>query len=300
MKEELLASLFDSHYSEQEKKTAASVITLLRVVSALRHPEYGCPWDREQTHESLRSYLLEETFEAVEAIDEKIPAHLQEELGDVLLQIALHSQLASENDTFTFRDVADSISKKMIDRHPHVFSNTSAETSEEVLENWEALKDREKSSDNSACKKLSDRISLLPGTLPALLTAERIGEKSARSGFDWQSLSQVRAKVQEEFSELEAELDSFLSSNPDPDKPLKTRTPDSTDVSRAGEEIGDCLFTLTQTARWLGLSAEELLRKTHSRFLARVISMENELPDDFLSSSREDKEAAWNSAKKNR
>jgi MazG family protein len=299
MKEKLLASLFDPDFSEQEQKTAASLITLLRVVSALRHPEYGCPWDREQTHESLRSYLLEEAFEAVEAIDENVPANLREELGDVLLQIALHSQLASEKNSFTFKDVADSISRKMIDRHPHVFADTSANTSEQVLRNWEEIKAKEKSQDASTRKQLSEKIRSLPKTLPALLTAERIGEKSARTGFDWNSLSSVYAKVQEEYTELETELKSFLSATTDPAQPLPSQNTTTNQPSRAGEEIGDCLFTLTQLARWLGLSAEDLLRQTHNRFLARIRSMEEKLPQDFLSSTREDIEAAWNHAKNN-
>ncbi len=297
MKKELLASLFDANYSKQEQQTAASVITFLRVVETLRHPEYGCPWDKEQTHESLRSYLIEETFEAVEAIDKNEPAHLGEELGDVLLQIALHAQLASEKETFTFKDVVDSIAKKMIDRHPHVFSDTKADTSEEVLKNWEALKSKEKSTNSVTPENLSSKITSLPKELPALLVAERIGEKSARFGFDWSSLTEVQSKLEEEFKELEIELHSFLSSTKNPSSPLTIRDGTDLNISKIGDEIGDCIFTLTQIARWLGLSAEDLLRKTHQKFLKRIRSMEKELPEDFLSSSREEKESAWNRAK---
>lgn len=296
MKSKLLESIFEETYTEEEQKTATAVIKLLRVVSTLRHPEHGCPWDKEQTHESLRSYLIEETFEAVEAIDLKKPDLLKEELGDVLLQIALHAQLASEEKTFSFKDIADTISEKMIRRHPHVFSDTTAKNSEEVLKNWEQLKSKEKSESPDLKNKLSEKIKSIPKSLPALLFAERIGDKSARYSFDWNSLSEVQKKLQEEYQELEVELNQFIAAN-NPHTPLKANQTSQLNLKDIGGEIGDCLFTLTQTARWLGLSAEDLLRATHEKFLHRILSMEEELPADFLSSSRENIENAWNKAK---
>jgi tetrapyrrole methylase family protein / MazG family protein len=296
-----ITKLSDAPITEEEHSTAKNLIRLLRVVASLRDPEHGCPWDKEQTHQTLRSYLIEETYEAVEAIDLNSPEALSDELGDVLLQVALHGQLGGESHTFTFNDIVKKITKKMIDRHPHVFGEVHASTSKEVLENWETLKAKENTAGSTSRKKLSEKISTLPPSLPALLTAERIGEKSARWGFDWSSLSEVYDKVKEEFKELDTEVSTLLQNAEDPYAPLPASKNESLHAqsTRIGEEIGDCLFTLTQIARWLGLSAEDLLRDTHKRFLSRIKNMEEHMPDDFLDSSREDKERAWDLAKEN-
>lgn len=296
-----ITKLSDAPITEEEHSTANNLIRLLRVVASLRDPEHGCPWDKEQTHQTLRSYLIEETYEAVEAIDLNNPEALSDELGDVLLQVALHGQLGRESHTFTFNDIVQKITKKMIDRHPHVFGEVHASTSKEVLENWETLKAKEKVAGSNTRKKLSEKIYSLPPSLPALLTAERIGEKSARWGFDWSSFSEVYKKVKEEFDELHSEVTVLLNSVQDISSPLSASHDESlhSQTTRIGEEIGDCLFTLTQIARWLGLSAEDLLRDTHKRFLSRIKNMEQQMPDNFLESSREDKEKAWNQAKMN-
>jgi MazG family protein len=296
-----ITTLTDAPLTKEEEGTAKNLVLLLRVVASLRDPEHGCPWDKEQTHQTLRSYLIEETYEAVEAIDLNIPEALSDELGDVLLQVALHGQLGSESNTFTFNDIVQKITKKMIDRHPHVFGDIHASSSRDVLDNWETNKAKEKAPGSKARKKLSEKISTLPPSLPALLTAERIGEKSARWGFDWSSLSEVYDKVKEEFVELDTEVTALLHKAQDTSSPQSISNNKSfhTQTTRIGEEIGDCLFTLTQIARWLGLSAEDLLRDTHKRFISRIENMEKHMPDDFLESSREDKEKAWDQAKKN-
>jgi MazG family protein len=268
------------------------------VVECLRHPEYGCPWDKEQTHESLKSYLIEESYEVLESIDENEPNHLKEELGDLLLQIFLHSQLSNEENQFCFKDVADSITNKMISRHPHVFSSVSADTSEKVLSNWEKIKAKEKADNNnlSVNNTLTDKINSIPKSLPALLISERIGDKSGRFSFDWSKFSDVKIKLKEELDELEKELVSFLKNKAEPTKPIKS-TDYPNELSKIEDELGDCLFTLAQISRWLGLSAEGLLRKSNSKFLKRVKLMEENLEKELSLSSDEEKDNAWKKAK---
>jgi len=292
---------FSAPFTSQEENTAKAIIQLLRIVSALRDPETGCPWDIEQTHKSLRSYLIEESHEAVEAIDKEDPEELSSELGDVLLQVALHSQLATESSAFNFEDVCNKISKKMIDRHPHVFGDSKISNSKEVLENWEKLKAKESKSntnDQEEPASFSSKLNSLPKSLPALLIAERIGEKSARWGFDWSNVNEVWLKVKEEINELEEAISALPLSPEEIQSPLEQSNEImKKGAQRAGEEIGDCLFSLSQIARWLGLSAEDLLRETHQRFINRISLMESEMPNGFFNSTNEEKEKAWLKAK---
>ena len=180
---------------------------LVSIMEALRDKELGCPWDKEQDHISLRSYMIEEAYEAVEAIESKDDKELASELGDVLLQVVFHCQLAKERGAFSLNDVIKSISEKMIRRHPHVFSNDTVADSTDVLKNWEKIKKEESKDSNNIKKSFADSIAKLPATMPALLTAERIGEKSARVQFDWNDINDVVKKVEEEISEIKEALD---------------------------------------------------------------------------------------------
>lgn len=230
------------------------VLRLLRVMAALR-AEDGCPWDRQQTHQSLRRYLIEEAYEVAEAIDNNDTALLREELGDVLLQVAFHSQIAAENGNFTFFDVCKEISDKMISRHPHVFDKARNIGFREVMEGWEARKNKEK-----------NRKNILEGVfwgLPSLLFACKIQEKTARIGFDWSSIEPVWEKLNEEW----AEVHEAVAEN-DPD--------------HIEEECGDALFASVNVIRHLGVEPETALRRTNEKFCRRFHSVEEQMRADGL------------------
>ncbi len=207
----------------------------------------GCPWDREQSLQTLRPYVIEEAHEVADAIDRGSPEDLCEELGDLLLQIVFQAELASVKGWFGPDDVVNAICTKMVRRHPHVFGDEHASTSAEVLHRWEQLKALEK----------KDRGALegVPVSLPALLRATRVGEKAARFGFDWPDATGPRAKVDEELSELDAAVKSG-------------------DMEHASRELGDLLFALTSYARKLGVDAESSLRETLLRFGERLSAVE--------------------------
>lgn len=283
-----------------EPKTAQSFITLVEIIQALRTPGTGCPWDLEQNHRSLRPYVVEEAYEVVQAIESEDDAHLCDELGDVLLQVVLHAQVAKDRGAFDINDVIQQVTAKMIRRHPHVFGDVKVEGAHDVVRNWEKIKGEEKK-DSSAgsAHPVGDRLASIPNSLPALLRAQRLGEKAARVHFDWGSVAGVLEKVKEELGELQAEIDV------EPD--LKTITGQPAQVSKAitedrarglEHELGDLLFSLCQLARWLGLSAEDSLRNCGSRFISRFKKMEesaqgklNELTEDKL-------EELWQAAKR--
>lgn len=217
---------------------------LKQIVQRLRSPD-GCPWDREQTHESLKPHVIEECYELIDAIDEKDDQGVEEELGDLLLQVVLHAQMASEEGRFDFDSVADVISEKLIRRHPHVFGDTKLATSDAVLKQWDAIKRREK----------TDRASALDGVprgLPALAKAQKTQSKAARVGFDWADAEGALQKVEEEIKELhQAEISEKLA-----------------------EELGDLLFSVVNFARKSKLDAEELLQAATRKFSERFRKME--------------------------
>lgn len=226
--------------------------TLQAIMARLRAPEGGCPWDREQTHASLRQYLLEETYEALEALDAGDVAALQEELGDLLLQIVFHAQVADEAGEFDLGDVAAGISRKLIRRHPHVFGDVSAADAGAVLRNWEALKRAERTEragSETAPKSMLDGV---PRAMPALAYARAVQERATRVGFDWPSVDGVLDKVAEEARELVAATSS---------------------VARQ-EEFGDLLFVLVRLAAWLNVDAEDALRAANQKFRTRFEAME--------------------------
>jgi len=249
---------------------------LVAIMARLRSPD-GCPWDREQTHQSLKPYLLEETCEVLDAIDEGIDAELAEELGDVLLQVVFHAQIASETNRFAIEDVAGAIADKLIRRHPHVFGDAIANTPEEVLVNWNAIKNQEKADKNRKTSALDG----VPRHLPALLRARRIQEKAAKVGFDWSNSEEVIEKVREEVSE-------FINAHAE-------RSPE-----RLREEFGDMLFALVNVTRFLDICPEEALTQCIRKFQTRFEFIESELAKQGKTpetSSLKEMDALWEQAK---
>lgn len=241
---------------------------LIETVAILRS-ENGCEWDRQQTHQSIRQNMLEEAYEAAEAIDEKNVEHLKEELGDVLLQVVLHSQIAKDNQEFDIQDVAKMLNDKLIHRHPHVFGNEKTADTKKILENWEKLKAQEK----TERKRTMDGI---PSTLPSLLRAMKISKKAVRSGFEWQNYSQLLDCFKSEIKEFE-----------------KAKTFDEKE-----EELGDILFSLVNVARWNKIDPEVALAKANVKFIKRFNKLE-ELAEKQLSElSFEEYEELWAQAKK--
>lgn len=225
---------------------------LVQVVATLRG-ENGCPWDRAQTHETLKSDLIEEAYEVIETIDAKDPKKLQEELGDLLMQVMLHAQIAKDGGDFSISDVIQSITDKLIRRHPHVFGDVTVNDTAEVLKNWEAIKRNEAGYEER--KSILDGI---PNHLPSLLRAQKIQSKAARVGFDWDSVSDVLPKLEEEIKEIKESIAKG----------------DSAEVEM---EIGDLLFSVVNLCRFLDVQAEEALRKANRKFITRFQQMEAEL-----------------------
>lgn len=235
------------------EEKANSFLRLVELMAQLRSEE-GCPWDREQTKENLKTYLLEETYEVLEAIDADSHDKLKEELGDLLFQVIFLARLCEEEGGFDIFSVIETICQKMIRRHPHVFGQTKLETSREVLKNWERIKQMERA--HSPSPYLSD----VPKSLPSLLRALRITEKASRVGFDWKSWKQVYEKVKEEMEELEQALN---------DQDLKHKQ----------EEMGDLLFSLANLSRFIAVDPEEALRKTVAKFISRFSYIEERLKE---------------------
>lgn len=277
-----------------------SINELEDIMEILRDPERGCPWDKEQTHETLRSYLIEEAHEAVEAIDHKDDNELIAELGDVLLQVIFHAQIAKERGAFSLSDVISCISQKMLRRHPHVFSDSAAKDSKEVLENWEKIK-REEKGNTANQTKFTESLEHIPLHTPALIKSERIGEKSARVQFDWADIKDVLNKIDEEILEIKEAYSTVFENNSVP-HPLQGssiyHTEKAEDLRKLGSEIGDALFSLAQLARWIGSSAEDLTRECCNRFIERLKIIEDRLGHDFKNLSVEDKSRLWKEAKK--
>ncbi|HEY6106676.1 MAG TPA: nucleoside triphosphate pyrophosphohydrolase, partial [Anaeromyxobacteraceae bacterium] len=234
-------------------RAALAIEKLLSIMARLRGPD-GCPWDREQTLKTLRPYVLEETYEVLEAIDAGDPREHREELGDLLLQIVFQAQLASEEGKFDFADVAEAISSKLVSRHPHVFGDATVKDAEAVLRQWVALKRKEKEARGGGQSVLEG----VPREMPALARAERLTEKASRVGFDWPDPSGPRAKVDEEL----AELDRAMAAG---------------DRAAVEDELGDVLFAVSNLARKLGIPPEEALRGAVGRFVARFRYVEDQL-----------------------
>jgi MazG family protein len=268
---------------------------LVRIMERLQEPG-GCPWDLEQTHESLKPYMIEEAYEALDAIDRGDDNELAEELGDVLLQVVFHAVLAKRTGRFGIDDVAQSAATKMVRRHPHVFGEAQAKTAGDVLNNWENLKAAErkqKKEETQAEAKRQGLLSHVPKNLPALLRAQRLQEKAARVGFDWPNIDGVLDKVEEEIRELRHALKEPAS--PVDDAAAKDAR------TEARMELGDVLFSLVNLARFLEADAEECLRGTCSKFQERFEHIErraSEQERELKSMSLEEMDALWNEAKK--
>lgn len=241
------------------------------VIARLRGPD-GCPWDKEQTHESLRIHLLSECYEVLEALDEKNPDKLCEELGDLLLQIVLHAQIAADNGEFEMGDVIKSINSKIIHRHPHVFGEGEAATADEVMHNWEALKQEEREGEGSVLEGV-------PKEMPALAYAYEISRRVVRVGFEWENLEGVIDKLIEEIREIK-EADSR---------------------EEKAQEFGDLLFTMVNFARWQGIDSEAALREANEKFYKRFTRMEALCRERDLVLNKlsfEEMDALWEEAKK--
>jgi MazG family protein len=261
---------------------------LVAVQARLRARD-GCPWDREQTHESLRTYLIEETYEVLEALESGTDAKFAEEMGDLLLQIVFHSQIAQEEGRFTVSDVIREIHDKMIRRHPHVFGERRAKDSAEVLRNWEQIKSQERLEASKirggAENKRPKEASLLDGVsrcLPATLEGFQLTRKAARSGFDWEDARGIFEKLREEAAELQAALKRS--------EPRKTE-----------EELGDLLFAAVNLARFLKLDPEIALKKANAKFSRRFRAMEGQAREsgrEFKNLPRAEMEALWDATKK--
>ena len=233
---------------------------LVEIMRVLREPN-GCPWDREQTHASLRPFVLEETYEVLDAIDRGSTADLKEELGDFLFEAVFLARISEEAGDFTIGDAIDAICDKLVRRHPHVFGTPEGLTSGEVLERWETIKARERTAAGKPATKARTTLSGVPKTLPALLRAYEVSARAAAVGFDWQRADDVLDKIDEEVAELRREVESGATG----------------DLSRAEEEMGDLLFAMANLSRKLGIEPESALRRATDKFTARFDAVEGRL-----------------------
>lgn len=227
-----------------EFKDAYKIEDLRRIMELLRS-DNGCPWDREQNHKSIRANLLEEAYEAVDAIDRANDTDLCEELGDVLLQVVFHARMAEEEGSFTLDDVADGICKKLILRHPHVFGEVKVSDSAEVLDNWDRIKRVEKKQETAL-----STLDSVPKAFPALMRAQKVGKRAAKAGFDWDAVDGAFDKITEETDELRAAISSGKRED-------------------MAEELGDLLFSIVNVARFLKLDAEDALQSATNKFIDR-------------------------------
>jgi ATP diphosphatase len=252
------------------------------IMARLRGPG-GCPWDREQTFDSIKPYTLEETYEVLEAIDNRDWDELPGELGDLLLQVLFYAQMAKDQGTFSIDEVLDRLSTKLVDRHPHVFGDLKAETSSQVLRNWQALKAEEKKR-SSVDKKPPESGSVLAGVstaMPALMEAYKLSSRAAQVGFDWPNVDGLFEKLQEETAELQQGLEEFPAPGPRPHGrgvagASGQQVPDAL-RQHLEEEVGDLFFVLVNIARYLSLDPESALRKTNRKFKRRFQWIEQQL-----------------------
>ena len=250
-------------------------VKLLEIMAQLRG-DNGCPWDKEQSHGSLRTFLLEETYELLDALDKGDSAQIREELGDLLHQIIFHCQIAAESGTFTAEDVVRNLKDKMVRRHPHVFSGKALPNSDTVLKQWAKIKATEKDGDTPV-----SALGNLPRSMPALVRAQTITERASQVGFDWPDLAPVWGKVEEELAELKTACVSGGK-------------------QRTGEELGDLLFSLVNLSRFLGVQAEDILAQATERFIKRFSYIENRLHEagkNPVNSSLEIMDRLWEEAK---
>jgi ATP diphosphatase len=255
--------------------TAHSLAEAAAIMARLRAPD-GCPWDREQTFDSIKKHTLEETYEVFDAIERRAWPDLKDELGDLLLQVLFYAQMAKEAGYFDLRDVAENLNAKLIRRHPHIFGDATATDADAVLRNWEQIKLEEKKSRPATVSMLDD----IPRTMPATLEASKLGAKAAKVGFDWPDSSGLFAKLDEETAELMVEVEAKQSGNVE-------------------AEFGDLLFTMMNLARHLKVDPESALRRTNAKFRARFAAMEASAggATELQKLAADQLEALWTQAK---
>ncbi len=261
---------------EFEFKNRYGFSDLVEIMKLLRG-EGGCPWDAEQTHESIKKDFIEETYEVIEAINKKDSVLLCEELGDVMLQVVFHTEMEREKNVFTIDDVTDGICKKLIERHPHVFGDVVVNGSEDVLSNWDTIKRKSKGQ-----KTQSQAMTFVPRELPALMRSTKVQKKAAKAGFDWKNADDVWDKLDEEIDELKGAVSSG-------------------DKKNVEEELGDVLFTVVNLSRFLDCDAEEALTVATDKFIDRYTKVEKlaeERKIDMKSSSLEQLDKLWEEVKK--
>ncbi len=262
----------ENMHKTQSEKSARAFAELIEIMATLRSPE-GCPWDREQTHDSLRQYLLEEAYEALEALDNKDDKHLKEELGDLLLQIIFHAQIAEERSAFNLAEIVDGISQKLIRRHPNVFGDVQINSAEEQAVNWEKIKKTEGK---------RSTIDGVPKALSALLRAWRIQQKASTVGFDWAEITPVWHKVEEEMAELKEACEGGLS-------------------TKIEEEFGDLLFSMVNLSRFLAVNPEDALRGTIEKFCRRFLQVEMHFESkgqNLSDATLEEMDSVWDDIKR--
>jgi len=245
-------------------------------MARLRGPG-GCPWDREQTLDSIKPHTLEETYEVFDAIDRRAWDELRDELGDLLLQVLFYAQIAEDEGRFNIDDVVRGLSAKLVRRHPHIFGDVVAETAGDVIQTWDAVKKKER--EGKPAKSSGGLLGDVPQFVPALVEARKLGSKAAKVGFDWPDAHGLLDKVQEEIGEVRAEM---------------TATPD---VALLEEEIGDLYFVLTNLSRHLKVDPEQALKKANAKFRRRFGAMESMASEGFATLPLEEKDALWNKAK---
>ncbi|HEY9859952.1 MAG TPA: nucleoside triphosphate pyrophosphohydrolase [Candidatus Obscuribacterales bacterium] len=270
-----------SHPEEQVPPSSTAALSalqqLIEVVAKLRSPNGGCPWDLAQTPETLIPYVIEEAYETVDAIRSGDQKAIAEELGDLLLQVVLQAQIASEQGQFSLTEIAQGISEKLIRRHPHVFGDVEVASVEEVRQNWEQIKDQEKEA-AAQPPLLSQKLSSYARSLPPLMAAMKISQKAAGAGFEWDSIEGVWDKFHEELAELQEALQGD-------------------DKAHQESELGDLLFTIVNLARWQGLDPSEALQGTNRRFIQRFVQVEAVCDRPLTDYSLEELEALWQQAK---
>lgn len=259
-------------------KSGGAMERLLGIMEKLRGPG-GCPWDREQTHESLKSGLIEEAYEVIDAIESGNASELEEELGDLLLQVVFHSQLGAEEGCFGFPDVANGVSDKLVRRHPHVFGGLEVSGADEVLQNWDAIKKAEKKGEGDAPASI---VAGIPKHLPALQKAHQVQKRAARAGFDWNHIDDVFEKLHEEIDELK----EAIARNHEED---------------IRDELGDLLFSAVNVSRFLGHNPEELLNRNIKKFIRRFQRVEEKVHatgKDFKAFTLKELDVFWDEAKR--
>lgn len=264
---------------DRQQAMLEAIQGLVAVVAQLRSPDGGCPWDLEQTPETLIPYVIEEAYETVDAIRSGDPAAIREELGDLLLQVVLQSQIASESGTFSLTEVAQGIREKLIRRHPHVFGDVAVKDAEDVRRNWEEIKALEKGEDPQAEPPLSHKLAKYARSLPPLTAGMKISRKAAAEGFEWETIADVWAKFEEELAEFKEALAG-------------------TDKAHQEAELGDLLFTLINLARWHDLDPAEAVSGTNQRFIQRLQMMEAVSDRPLGSYTLAELEQLWQAAKR--